>query len=158
MPWAGGAPAGADAAATASPAKNEASPAPLLGSASRNDPQVGMFKPDNAFGLVCKPGNVAQFWLARACVSSGRTASNTGDVTSERLSLMVFWPAAPARRASEIELPGIHSAGWPPNSAGHLPMKPLRTASAAAGLTLTSMQWSPTGPADWLYPSANCCT
>ena len=67
-------------------------------------------------------------------MSSGRTASKTGDVTRERLSLMVFWPAAPARRAAEIELPGIHNAGWPPNSAGHLPMKPLRTASDAGRL------------------------
>ncbi len=63
---------------------------------------------------------------------------------------MVFWPVAAASRAAEIELPGIHNAGCPPNSAGHLPMKPLSTASEPAALTLATMQWSPTGPADEL--------
>jgi hypothetical protein len=71
-------------------------------------------------------------------------------VTSEWLSVTVFCAVAPASRAAEIELLGIHSAGWPPSSAGHLPMKPLSTASELAGLTLTTMQWSPTGPADLL--------
>ncbi len=81
VPWVAGAPGGADAAATASPAKNDASPLPFIGSASRSDPHAGKFNPANAFGLVCSPGSAAQFWLARACPSSGRTASTTGDVT-----------------------------------------------------------------------------
>jgi hypothetical protein len=61
VPWVGGAPWGADAAATASPAKNEASPLPFIGSASRSDPQAGKFNPASAFGLVCNPGSAAQF-------------------------------------------------------------------------------------------------
>lgn len=113
-------------------------------------PHAGRFRPANPLGLVCRPGSAAQFWLPRADASSGRTASTTGDVTSERLSVIVFCAVAPASRAAETELPGIHNAGCPPSSAGHLPMKPFRTASEPAGLTLTSMQWSPTGPAEEL--------
>ncbi len=64
----------------------------------------------------------------------------TGDVTSEWLSVMVFWPAVAASRAAETELPGIHNAGWPPKSEGHLPTNPFSTASEPAGLTLTTMQ------------------
>ncbi len=150
IPAVAGAPAGADAAATASPAKYAASPLPLLGIASRSDPQAGKSKPDNEFGLVCRPGNAAQFWLARACCNSGRTASNTGDITSERLSLMAWLPAAPVSRAAEMELLGIHNPGWPPSSVGHLPMKPLMTASEPAEVTATATQRSPTGPADAL--------
>ena len=37
-------------------------------------------------------------------------------------------------------------------------MKPSTTASEPADLTLTATQWSPTGAADPLYCSANCCT
>ena len=51
---------------------------------------------------------------------------------------------------ADTELPGIHNAGWPPSSAGHLPMKPATTASEPAGLTVTSIQWSPTGAAEEL--------
>src|SRR6201999_586207 len=153
-----GAPGGTDAAATASPASSPASPLPFIGSANRSDPQAGKFNPANAFGLVCSPGSAAQFWLDRAGASSGRIASSTGEVASEWLSVIVFWALAPASRAAEIELPGIHSAGWPPRSAGHLPMKPLRTASEPAGLTLTTMQRSPIVPDVELKVSANCAT
>ncbi len=90
VPWGTGAPGGTDAAATASPARNDASPLPPIGSASRSDPHAGKFNPANAFGLVCSPGSVAQFCLARAGASSGRTASTTGELTSEWLSLIVF--------------------------------------------------------------------
>ena len=111
---------------------------PPIGSASRSDPQAGRFNPANEFGLVCRPGSVAHFWFAELHVaSSGRTASTTGDVTSERLSVMVFLPAAAVSRAAETELPGIHSAGSLPRSAGHFPMKPSTTASEPADLTLT---------------------
>ena len=93
----------------------------------------------------------AQFWLDSACCSSGRTASNTGDVTSERLSLIVFWPVAAASRAADTELPGIHNAGCAPSS-----RRPLADEAGDDGVgagrfdVQTTMQWSPTGPAEEL--------
>ena len=72
-------------------------------------------------------------------------ASTTGELTSERLSLTVSSPATASRRACETELPGIHSAGRSPSSAGQLPMKPLTTWSDSAGLTSMATQRSPTG-------------
>ena len=70
-PCVAGAPGGAEAAATASPAKNEASPSPPMGSASRSEPHAGKFKPANEFGFICRPGSAAQlwlaFWLVKAC-------------------------------------------------------------------------------------------
>ena len=89
-PWVGGAPVGTEAAATASPASDVASALALLGSASRSEPHAGKFRPPNEFGLVCSPGSAAQLWFASAGCNSGRTASSTGDVTNERLSVMAF--------------------------------------------------------------------
>ena len=41
-------------------ARYAASLLPFVGSASRSEPQFGKFKPANAFGLVCSPGNAPQ--------------------------------------------------------------------------------------------------
>ena len=61
MPELGGAPAGADSAATASAARYEASLSPDSGSANRNEPQPVRPSPSNALGLVCNDGNEPQF-------------------------------------------------------------------------------------------------
>jgi hypothetical protein len=60
-------------------------------------------------------------------LSCGRIASTTGELTSERLSSTVSSPATASSRACEIELPGIHSAGRSPSSAGQVSTKPLIT-------------------------------
>ena len=146
-----GAPAGADAAATASAARYDASLSPLSGSDSRSEPQPGRFRPSSAAGLVCSDGQCAPILLRQSALSCGRMASSTGEVTSERLSLMVWAPADASSRAAETELAGIHSAGRSPRSAGQLPMKPLTTWSGSAGLTPTLTHRSPTGAAVSLY-------
>ena len=80
-------------------------------------------------------------------------ASRTGELTSDRLSLIVFAPAAASSRAADTELAGIHRAGRSPSSAGQLPAKPPTTCSEPAGLTPTATQRSPTGSAVSLYLS-----
>ena len=111
LPSVGGAPAGAEPAATASPARYAASLLPPSGNANRSDPQDGSFSPANPSDLLCSSGSDAHFWPPRLRCSSGRTARTTGEVTNDRLSLIVSFPAAAVSRAADTELPGIHSAG-----------------------------------------------
>ena len=58
----------------------------------------------------------------------------TGEVTSERLSLTVFSPVDASRRASEIELPGIHSAGLLAEVAGPRADEPVDHLIGIGGL------------------------
>ena len=74
----------------------------------------------------------------------------TGEVTSDRASLTICLPTALCSRADGIELAGIHSAGRPPSSAGHVPVRPLMTASESPTVTVTFTHLSPTGEASAL--------
>src|SRR5262249_38226319 len=134
LPSVGGAPGGAESAATASAARYAASLLPPSGNANRSDPQAGSFSPVNPSGLLCSSGSVDHFWPPRARCGPGRPASTTGEVTNDRLPVMVSLPAAAVSRAADTELPGIHSAGRWPRSAGQFPMKPSTTASEPADL------------------------
>ena len=157
-PAVAGAPGGAEAAATASAARYEASLSPTTGSASRSEPHPGRFTASSAVGLACRPGNAAQLCWDSASLSCGRTASTTGELTSERASLTLSLPAAACSRAAETELAGIHSAGRSPRSPGQSPMNPDTTASEPPWVTVIFTQRSPTGLAVVLNPSANFLT
>src|ERR1700758_5563803 len=155
IPAVGGAPCGADAVATASAARYDASLPPLVGKARRNDPHPGMFIDSSDVGLACRPGNVPQFCCSSADFSCGLIARTTGVVTNERLSLIDLSPIADRIRAVDTELAGIQRAGRWPRSAGQLPTKPSITWLESADLTPIFTQWSPTFLPDLLYRSAN---
>ena len=143
-PAVAGAPAGREAAATASAARYEASLSPTTGSASRSEPQPGRFTASSAVGLACRPGSATRTCWDSASLSCGRTASTTGNLTSERASLTLSaggglqparprrsWPGSTARALTEV--------------AGQSPMNPDTTASEPPWVTVIFTQRSPTG-------------
>lgn len=97
----------------------------LFGIVSCSDFQVGKFKLDNEFGLVCRLGNVVQFWLVRVCCNLGCMVSNIGDIISEWLLLMVWLFVVLVSCVVEMELFGIYNFGWLFSLVGYLLMKLL---------------------------------